>query len=131
MHDCMKDQSLAVQVRYAIYCAQAVGGGGPIWDRWAAAWLSGDDRSSVRARAAWAAAKGEHADRSVVAARAAWAAEAAVVATWAKDAAWVAWAEDAAWAAATLRPGLNLDLLAIAKRAAEDETGAQPQGEKA
>lgn len=106
------------RVRYAIYCAQAVGGGGDVWDRWAAAWLSGEDRSAAAAvrTAAWAQAA------ALPAKEAAQAAAHAEKAAWQAARAWLA-----AVAAATA--GGDLDLLAIAKRAIRDETGAEPQGE--
>ena len=112
--------------------------GSPAWEAWAAAWLSGEDRTASAAAVACAAARAAEARaatradaaRAATRADAARAADAAWAAAWAAwaatradaaraaDAAWAAaWAADAAWAVADAeREAQVADLLAILAR---------------
>lgn len=95
--------------------AHALTCGVPAVERWAARWLSGEDRSARAAAAAWAARAAAWAPW------AAWAAEAARAA-WAAEAAWAAWAAAwAAWAAEAEREQQVRDLLGVLL---SDEAGA-------
>jgi len=115
------------RVRFAIGCAWQVELDAD-WRRWAARWLSGEDRSDAAVRAvswgkaawaAWAAARapGE-------AAQAAWAAAWAAARAALRPAAWVAtWAAARAtsWACAEAEEG-EIDLIGLAEWAVTDST---------
>ena len=99
------------RIRFAILCAQqVVSTTCPEWSKWAAGWLSGEDRSQAAAQAAAAV-------RSAAAARSA-AARSAAQAAWAAGTA----AEAAQWAwTAAEAAGKELDLVALAEQAIREE----------
>ena len=118
------------RVRFAILCVKQVYDD-VRWNTWADNWLSGEDRTARAAQAtqtaAWAAAweaaraAGAAAAAADAATRAADAAADATTwaATWTAGAAW-----EAAWSAARAAAvsGRPLDLVAIAKRAVDEES---------
>ena len=103
-------------VRFAILCAQEVYCD-KAWGRWAARWLSGEDRSEAASEAAWASARAS--------ARASWAAAgaSAVAAARAAVASAGAAAEAAARASEAARAAVaNIDFIKLIEKAIREET---------
>jgi hypothetical protein len=102
--------TLEQKIRFGILCARKVfGGKNKAWDRWAAGWLSGSDRSLASARAAaWAAADAADASAAYDAALAA-----RDAAEYARDAAEYAATADARYAAAWAAYAAEFDLQAV------------------
>lgn len=107
-------------VKFAVHCVLEIRPS-PAFAKWAAGWLDGSDRSESAARAvawasAWAAKTEEAAKAAETAADAAvWAAKTEEVA-WAAKAALVA-ARTAAWAAEWAAQVVEIDLIALARKA--------------
>ena len=131
------EMPIAVNVRWAILCAQAGGYTEPTWDTWAQAWLSDQNRSAEAAKVAWEAPHVAWAAAwaAVEAAHVPWAAaEAAkvaeVAAEWAAaEAAKVVWAaaKVAEVAAEWAEAEAAVDVISLAHQAYEAEVGSKFQ----